>query len=84
MSVPGEKKDDGKFLFLSQVTQIDQFREQNIYTHLINTGYKTKKGAPKYTLTIYQLGTDQVLAEYPAFEFMSRANKPYFKVLVKD
>ncbi len=76
--------DEAQFLFLSQITQLDKFRGLSVYSHLINSGYKTKKGDPKYTLTIYKSDDDTVVAEYQAFEFTSRAGKPYFKVLVKD
>ncbi len=86
MSNPAQKDTSGgDFLFLSQVTTEvkDRFKGVTVHSHLINTGYKTKKGADKYHLTIYRSSDDEVLAEYPAFQFMSRAGKPYFKVLVK-
>ncbi len=79
-----EKPNDGKFLFLNQVSQIERFKGISIYTHLVNTGYKTKKGAPKYRLTVFRQEDDSVLDEFTAFEFTSRVGKPYFSVLIKE
>lgn len=71
------------FLFVSEYLRLE-YGNVSVITHLVDTGKDTQAGNRAYKLHIYDEWGRKKVGEANAYRMISKKNKPYFKVLIRD